>query len=359
MAIDRTQPNAGQIRALFQGVLRQRSYARAALVWFPTAGFYAGTLALALVAPVWLWPVLVPTLGLGAALLFIISHDAAHDAFTPHRILNQVLARLSFLPSWHPYTGWVHAHNHVHHGWTNFQPKDYVWAPLSHEEYLALSRASRAWVRFCRWWPGFGCYYAYEILWRKIWLPQPGIKPKQYWLWIADNTLLAVLILLQSAAIVALAAAWQVTTPVWLLILGLQALPAFLCNWLIAFITYLQHTHPAVPWFQEPAEWSFYMGQVRGTVHTHFPGGINGWIHNVMEHTAHHVDPRIPLYHLPTAQAELQSAHPPVNHHFTWRSFAYTQRVCLLYDFREHRWQDYAGAHASPRTVEFSTPIAC
>ena len=33
-----------------------------------------------------------------------------------------LIGRVLFVPAWHNFTGWIHAHNHVHHGWTNFQP---------------------------------------------------------------------------------------------------------------------------------------------------------------------------------------------------------------------------------------------
>jgi len=353
VAIDHSYPNVGQLRAVFSPEMRLREWRRAAVVWLPSMAFYLLSIVATVAAPWWLWPPLVAMNSLGGALLFILSHDAAHDALTPSHLTNQILARLSFLPSWHPHTGWVHAHNHVHHGWTNFQPKDYVWAPMSYEQYQARSTRGRAWVRFCRWWPGFGFYYIVEVLWKKIWLPQPETKRRKTRLqWLADDALMIGLIAAQSAGILVLAAYWQVTTPAWLLILGTQIVPFVACNWLIAFVTYLQHTHPSIPWFQKIHEWSFYMGQVRGTVHTRFPRGINGWIYNIMEHTAHHVDPRIPLYHLPPAQERLQAEHHPVNHKFTWRSFTYTQRVCQLYDFTNHRWQSFAGEATSVRTIE-------
>ena len=37
---------------------------------------------------------------------------------------------------------------------------------------------------------------------------------------------------------------------------------------------------------------------------------LNRLFHNILEHTAHHVDPRIPLYNLPDVQARLESVYP-------------------------------------------------
>ncbi|MDX1961951.1 MAG: fatty acid desaturase [Pirellulales bacterium] len=352
-------PNAGQVRAVFPPFAHVRRWSRAAAVWLPSAAFYLLSLAAILLTSPWAWPPLILLTSLAAALLFILAHDAAHDVLTPSRWANQLLARLSFLPAWHPYTGWVHAHNHVHHGWTNFQPRDYVWAPLSLAEYQRLSPVGQAWVRLCRYWPGFGLYYLVEILWKKIWLIQPEVKRRKARLrWLADDLLLVVMLLAQGWGLVVLARYWQTPAPAWAIILAAQVLPMFFCNWFVALITYLQHTHPAIPWFQKSAEWSFYLGQVRGTTHTHFPRGINGWIHNVMEHTAHHVDPRIPLYNLPEAQENLDATHHPVKHVFTWRSFSYTQRVCQLYDFENHCWLSFGGEPTSSRTVELPLVLA-
>ena len=70
--------------------------------------------------------------------LFIIGHDAAHNSFTPYVWLNRLLGRLVLLPSWHPYTSWVHAHNTLHHGGTNLRGKHPDFVPLTREEYGRL-----------------------------------------------------------------------------------------------------------------------------------------------------------------------------------------------------------------------------
>lgn len=345
-------PNVAEVRRTMPQGTRRRTLALAARAVVPSAAVYAALVAATALLPWWSWPPLVVALSIAAALLFIIAHDAAHDALTPHGWANRWLARLCFLPAWHNYTGWVHAHNHVHHGWTNYQPKDYVWAPPDLDQYRRKGRWGRWLTRLYRWWPGFGLYYSYEILWKKITLPQPECRQiKVRCRWMLDNLWVLGCQVAQGYVTVALARRWGSTTPAWLLIAGTQVLPALGAHWWIGFITYLQHTHPLIPWFQKLEEWTFYMGQVRGTGHTRFPSRINNWIHNVMEHTAHHVDPRIPLYFLPEAQGGLEQAHDPPQHKFTVRTFRYVQRVCRLYDFEAHCWLDYSGRATSSQTV--------
>ena len=75
--------------------------------------------------------------------LFIIGHDACHQSLTPHRNLNKWLGRIAFLASLTPFSLWDIGHNVVHHGYTNLKGFDFVWAPLTKEEYSQLGFFSR------------------------------------------------------------------------------------------------------------------------------------------------------------------------------------------------------------------------
>ena len=348
--------NVGQVRAAMRPEIRQRSLRRAVLVLVPSLTLYFASVAATVLVP---WELARPPLavftGLAAALLFVIGHDAAHNALTPYRRLNALLARLLFVPSWHPYTGWVHAHNHIHHGWTNLSPIDYVWMPLSKAQYDALPGWQQPFVRLFRWWPGFGLYYATQIHVAKILWPHADVRRFRHRLWWhLDVLIVAVGIAAQGLAIFGLARSFALAaSPAWLF-LWAAAVPYATSMWLLGFLTYLHHTHPKIPWFNDPEEWSYYRGQILGTTHVRFGRGINGLIHNIMEHTAHHADPRIPLYHLPAAQEDLEAIyrHDVVEHNFSFRSLAYTQQVCQLYDYENHRWLNYAGQPTSSRTFD-------
>src|SRR4051812_34907981 len=45
--------------------------------------------------------------------LFLVGHDAAHGSLFPRRWMNRWAGRISFLPSLHPYSSWVHSHNRL------------------------------------------------------------------------------------------------------------------------------------------------------------------------------------------------------------------------------------------------------
>ncbi len=347
-------PNVGQIRAVMPDSVRERCVGQALLAAWPTLALYVGAVLLTIVVPPWLqW---LPSLIAGwfSAMLFVVGHDAAHEALTPYRWLNGLIGRFALLPGWHNFTGWVHAHNHVHHGWTNYRPKDYVWAPPSPTTYNALPKWRQALTRFYRSAWGFGAYYMIEIVFKRITLVQRDVKNAQVrWTWRFDNLFLFTAITAQSWGVVVLARHWGIETHAALLVLWAVVVPSIVTSYLIGFVTYLHHTHPQVPWFDDQHEWSFYRGQILGTTHVDFGRAFNSMSHNIMEHTAHHVDPRVPLYHLIEAQRAIEKVYDALVHYrFSLRGFFYIQRVCQLYDSQTHRWMSYRGEATSSQTFD-------
>lgn len=346
---------AGDLRARMPADCRERSTTTALVLFVVPTLLYLATLVAIVAVPY--WPLrLLFSLGAGffTAILFVIGHDACHGAFTNHRWLNNVIGRLALFPSWHPYTGWEHAHNHIHHGWTNLRGRDYAWAPLTKEDYDRLSAFGRFRERFYRSPFGFGAYYMLSVYLRRTLWPNAKFRGKTNMLRLAIDNLLCIGFIVAQAAAMLAAARWlRAEDSPWQLILFGQVLPFLIFNWLIGFLIFLHHTHPGIPWFDNQEEWSFYQGQVRGTAHVMFPGPINWLIQNIMEHTAHHADPRVPLYKLAEAQRSLEDAMPDdvLIHNFSFRSFFYTLRVCQLYDYREHCWVSYEGRTTSSCTM--------
>jgi len=122
--------------------------------------------------------------------------------------------------------------------------------------------------------------------------------------------------------------------------------PFLAFNWLIGFATFQHHTHPRVLWYRDEAEWSFFRAQVQSTVHVEFPRWIEVMLNNIMEHTAHHVDTKVPLYRLTNAQDAIEAAFGEENvitEHFTFAGMNRTFRTCQLYDYDAHRWLTFDG----------------
>ena len=170
--------------------------------------------------------------------LFIIGHDACHQSLTPHRELNKVLGRIAFLPSLTPYSLWDTGHNVVHHGYTNLKGVDFVWAPLTKEEFEGLTPGRRLMERIYRSGWGPALYYLVEMWWKKLYFAsrrEIGSSRRKY--------------KLDSLLVTAFAAAWVSVVvyaagatgqSVALLVTLAVIVPFLLWNGVIGFVVFLQ-----------------------------------------------------------------------------------------------------------------------
>lgn len=282
-------------------------------------------------------------------MLFIIGHDACHQALTPRSWVNKTLGRLAMLPGWHAYAVWDYGHNGLHHGWTNVKSKDLVWTPLSKSEYDALSPLGRWMQRMYRTWWGVGPYYMVEM-WVKFGMTQAKVKTaatnRLFWadrLSVVGFSILQIVVVTFVTDRAGLGSNWWLVTAA-LVMLGV-IIPFVLWNWLMGFIVFQHHTHPQVPWYGNEKDWTFYAGQIQSVVHVELPRPVELILHNIMEHTAHHVDPRIPLYNLEDAQKDLEHAYAGdlIVFPFTIGGYFHTLRTCRLFDYENYRWLDWDG----------------
>lgn len=275
--------------------------------------------------------------------IFILGHDACHQSFTPYRSLNKILGRLAFLPSLTPYSLWEVGHNVVHHGQTNLKGFDFVWAPLTLEEYQSLSKGRKVLERIYR--SGFGpfVYYIVEIWWNKMFFPSkkamPATRPAFLW----DNVLVSSFAALWIAALTFGAIATNQS--ILLTVLMGFVIPFIFWNGMIGFVVYVHHTHPSVSWYSDKSEWLRAQPFVSTTVHLVFPFKWGAAMHHIMEHTAHHVDMGVPLYKLKQAQAKLEEMLPGriIIQKFSWAYYFDTAKLCKLYDTQRKCWLDFKG----------------
>ncbi|MDR3418086.1 MAG: fatty acid desaturase [Nevskia sp.] len=279
--------------------------------------------------------------------LFILGHDACHQSFTVHRRLNRWLGRLTFLPSLTPYSLWDTGHNVVHHGYTNLKGFDFVWQPLTLEEYRKLPAWRRGLERIYRSGWGPWLYYLVEMWWKRMFFPSKRYMPTRRTVFLQDCLLVSAAGLVWIGALVAAAVAGHQS--VLLNLLAGFVVPYVFWNGMIGFVVYVHHTHPDIAWYEDKPTWSAAQPFVSTTVHLTFrrlPGVDTGaLLHHIMEHTAHHVDMTIPLYRLRAAQAILEEKMPGriVVQPFSWKWYFDTARRCKLYDYRARRWTDFSG----------------
>jgi acyl-lipid omega-6 desaturase (Delta-12 desaturase) len=270
--------------------------------------------------------------------LFIIGHDACHGSLTDHAALNKLLGRIAFLPSLTPFSLWRVGHNVVHHGFNNLKGRDFVWQPLDPAEFAALSPGRRLLERIYRSAVGPLPYYLVEIWWRRLYFPgrahAPGRRAEFFW----DATLVSVFAAGWCAWLIAASASGGGGRAAVAPIVGFL-LPFLVWNWTVGFVVYLHHTHPEVVWYADKSAWLRAQGILKGTVRYRVRPWWNWLLHNIMEHAAHHLDPRIPLYRLKAAQSALARLVPdtPVVE-LSLRTYWRSVRQCKLFDFQRRRW---------------------
>lgn len=348
-------PSVKAVRDVLPPDARERSTLRGLAYFAGSAVVYLATLlGVALPMP---WPARVAAAlaaGLATGLLFVVGHDACHGSLTPHARLNAWLGRVALLPSLHPYVAWVHSHNALHHGWTNLRGRDPVYAPRTLAEYRALPRWRQRAERSYRTWGGVLALYLAEIWWRLEIRPcaEHRAHMEKRGSFVRDRALVLAVPVLQAIVLGVVAVAGGASAWAAAAVAALGCTVPFLTfTWLIGFATFQHHTHPRVVWYADEREWSFYRSQVQGTVHVVFPRWVSRLLHNIMEHTAHHVDTRVPLYHLTGAQRAVEAAFGPeevITVPFSFRETARTFRACQLYDYDAHRWLSFDGEPTTP-----------
>jgi omega-6 fatty acid desaturase (delta-12 desaturase) len=299
----------------------------------------AGSLALKLLGTV------VVTAGI--VRLFLIGHDACHGSFFGNSNLNSVFGRVAFLPSMTAFSLWEVGHNVAHHGFNNLKGRDQVWAPYSKAEFDALPRHRQRLERLYRCGFGWGAYYLIEMWWKKIYFAsrkEIGSSRRKYKLDSALVTAGAAL-WLATVALVARSTGQSFTLLAMLAVVA----PFLLWNGIIGFVVYVHHTNPKIAWFQGRQEWQRCRAYMTSTAGVRFPLGIDRLMHSIMEHHAHHLNPRIPMFSLRAAQAALLERIPDLcTYRLDWRTYMDSVRRCKLYDYANHAWLDFGG-HVTAR----------
>ena len=274
--------------------------------------------------------------------LFVVGHDAAHGALFKTKRMNSTVARLAMLPSWHVYEGWVLGHNRVHHPYTVRQGYDFVWHPTTPQEFAAMGWWRKA-VHKAEWsWAGTGLYYLHQVWWKKMMVgPNPArwIKAIRRDRWIVTGFIAGMLALFSAVGI----AAGDSTAGVLWLDARTVLIPFLGFAYLIGSIVHTHHISPQIHWWKK-AEWTKFKAQMQGTTVLRAPKVLNFFIHWIMVHVPHHVDMRVPMYHLEEAAAAIEAAFPGsvIDQPLRFRDFVANSRACKLYDYDAGRWLTYA-----------------
>ncbi|HJW41907.1 MAG TPA: fatty acid desaturase [Rhizomicrobium sp.] len=296
-----------------------------------------------LLTPLWEKLLLSVVAGVLVSTLAIIGHDCAHRGGTRYSWLNRLIGTIGFLPALHPLSRWAFHHNQVHHRYTAQIGVDNAYPPMSVAGYRAASPGAQAYYRFQRSVWGQPLFYLIDIWARDIFLPRGGLKARDYldfalvYLWLA--TLLAGLTWLSHS---------YGATPGWGMAFANAAvfgvvIPFLVWNLFISFVTVIQHTGPRVKWSMPTGRPSTPAQKLHGTVRIRFPEMFDVLFHRLMQHSAHHLNPIIPMYSLKAAQRSLEESHGEEVISVRWTPAYHMQlvRSCKLYDTERDCWCDF------------------
>ena len=280
------------------------------------------------------------------ARLFIIGHDVCHGSILGGKRLRSVIGRLLFLPTLTPFSTWRIGHNSAHHGYSNLKGRDHVWTPMTLLEFRTSTLRRQLLERLYRSCLGQGIYYLVGLWWNELYFPKWARSSRRY----TTDSLLVTLGGLGGAVVSYGTGAGsfrmtQASVNGFESIILACIVPFLLWNQLMGLVIYLQHTHPQTRWFADRKEWSFEKGQIESTVHASLPLGLHHLLHNILEHTAHHVDVTIPYYGLKKTQLKLEAVLGDciIRQQWNWKQFVKTTKVCKLFDYREGVWTDFEG----------------
>lgn len=300
---------------------------------------FDGLLYLAAIAGIWLVPYWWAQLLLGlvagsaVAFMFVWAHDAAHGALFENRHLAEVLGTLFMLPSFNMYRLWAFGHNRVHHGFTSLSSVDWIWRPLTPQEYRQKNAWQKMIYRLER--SPYTCALHYLL---RVWWPgmiRFKADQKNRRAFTLSKLLTALFFVIFSVVSWWMAGAMGFFAAV--------LLPFLVFNYYIALFVFLHHTHPNIPFFTEKEEWSQAIGQLYCSTVVRCSKISEMLIHNILIHAPHHVDPRIPFYHLEAAYADLRKAYGQYVHEmrFSFKEVRHIFRACKLYDYESRQWMSF------------------
>ncbi len=218
---------------------------------------------------------------------FIIMHDCGHGSFVPSRRANEVIGFLTGAITLTPFAQWRrdHALHHASSGDLDRRGHGDVLT-LTVDEYLARSRWGRLKYRMYR--SPITLFLLGPIFLLVVrHLPSAGIARTTKTTFESRATSAAIVALIVALA---LAIGWKAVVLVYgpiVLIAGATG------NWLF----YVQHQFEDAYW--EPhTEWDYAAAAMRGASYYRLPRVLEWMTGRIGLHHVHHLDPKIPNYHL-------------------------------------------------------------
>jgi omega-6 fatty acid desaturase (delta-12 desaturase) len=236
--------------------------------------------------------------------------------------LNFVIGHLTLVHLLYPFHAWRHVHN-LHHAHTNSLELDTDWAPIPEAVYHRMALRDRIIYISVRTWAVWGGTIHH---WMQSGL-RPSYFPKREMRRDARRSLVFVAVVGGAyLATLTYFTGWQG------LLLYFVA-PWFATHVWFSITTLMHHSAEDIPYLTSE-HWTRNASKLLVTTDFVYPRWLLFLTHNISLHTAHHVSPAVPFYHLGKAQAALLQAYPEMMRVETAsaRKLWNILRYCRFYD---------------------------
>lgn len=223
---------------------------------------------------------------------FIIFHDAGHGSFYPSRRANDIVGIITGILTFTPYYRWRHDHA-VHHATAGDLDRRGTGdvLTLTVDEYLALPWWKRAGYRIMRN-PiimfTIGAFLVFAVVQR---FPAPGDGRRE-----RDSVLWTDLALAGIIAALIYLVGWQA-------FLLIQVPILVVATSVGVWLFYVQHNFEGSYWVRHE-QWNFFKVGLLGSSFYKLPAVLQWFTGNIGFHHIHHLNARIPNYHLPRCYRE-------------------------------------------------------
>nr|AGN95846.1 fatty acid delta12-hydroxylase FAH12-2 [Hiptage benghalensis]QCI62758.1 fatty acid hydroxylase FAH12-2 [Hiptage benghalensis] len=243
------------------------------------------------------WPIYWGFQGCALTGIWVLGHECGHHAFSDYQLVDDIVGLIIHTALLVPYFSWKISHRR-HHSNTGSLEREEVFAPKPKAEiqwYLKHlnNPPGRAIVLLNTLLLGWPLYVAFNVAGRRYdrfachFDPYSPIfsASERHLIYITDAGIYATTFILYRAA-----AAKGLT---WLICV--YGVPLVIVNAFLVLVTYLQHTHPVLPHYDN-SEWDWLRGALV-TVDRDY-GILNEVFHHIADtHVAHHLFSKIPQYH--------------------------------------------------------------
>ncbi|KAK3118729.1 hypothetical protein QOZ80_9BG0705690 [Eleusine coracana subsp. coracana] len=247
------------------------------------------------------WPIYWITQGCVLFGVWLIAHECGHHAFSDFQLLNDIIGLVLHSLLLTPYFSWKYSH-HRHHSNTGAKERDEVFVPKKKEQlawytpyvYRHNNPGARLVLLIVQLTAGWPMYLIFNTWGRQY----PGFASHfNPYGPIYNDRERAQIIISDAGVLVMLFFLFKLTM---MFSFGhvacLYGMPLLVKNAWLVLVTYLHHTHAALPHY-DSSEWDWLRGAL-ATMDRDYGSILDNVFHNITDtHLVHHLFPTIPHYH--------------------------------------------------------------